>query len=393
MDIFSDDIRRNPYPIYAQARSLSPVFKIPPPFDAWGIFDYDGVKRVLSDQQNFSSRVPAPRNWFIFFDAPRHTQLRAIISKAFTPRVIGGLESFIRTLSRTLLDEVLNSGESQFDLATQYAIPLPMKVISHMIGIPTSQWAQFRNWSDIILKISVTRGGNTDENQRIMDEFRSVTAVMNDYLTDMIAQRKKNPTDDLLTRLIEAEVDSQHLTQEEILGFFQLLVVGGQETTSNLINNAIICFLDNPTQLSLLRSNMNLLESAIEEVLRYRSPVQWLMRTPMREIEMHGQTLLPGQLILPIIGSANRDPKHFEYPENFDITRHPNDHIAFGHGPHFCLGAALARMEARIALTDLLTRLGGLQHATDQPWQPRQAIHVHGPTSLPIRFDVISDLA
>src|SRR3954468_4028045 len=150
MDVFSDDIRRNPYPMYAQIRSLSPVFKIPPPFDAWGIFDFDNVKQILADPQTFSSRVPAPRNWFIFFDPPRHTQLRAIISKAFTPRVIGGLEQFIRNLSRSLLDEMLNSGHEQFDLATQYAIPLPMKVISHMIGIPTSEWAQFRNWSDTI---------------------------------------------------------------------------------------------------------------------------------------------------------------------------------------------------------------------------------------------------
>src|SRR3954470_4160817 len=198
MDFFSTDLRRNPYPIYSQIRALSPVFKIPPPFDAWGIFDFDGVKRVLSDQENFSSRVPAPRNWFLFLDPPRHTQLRTIISKAFTPRVIGGLDSFIRNLSRSLLDQALNSQNNQFDLATQYAIPLPMKVISHMIGIPGSDWAQFKSWSDTILKISYARGGKTEDNQRIMHDFRTVTAVMNDYLTEMIAQRKKLPTDDLL---------------------------------------------------------------------------------------------------------------------------------------------------------------------------------------------------
>jgi cytochrome P450 len=386
MDIFSDPIRRNPYPIYAQIRALSPVFKIPPPFDAWGIFDYDGVKRVLSDQENFSSRVPAPRNWFLFFDPPRHTQLRAIISKAFTPRIISNLENFIRTLSRQLLDEALNHGENEFDLATQYAIPLPMKVISHMIGIPGLDWAQFKNWSDTILKMSYTRGGPKEEKDRIVNDFVAVSAAMNDYLAVMIAQRQQLPTDDLLTKLIQAEVDGQHLTQDEILGFFQLLVVGGQETTTNLINNAIICFLDHPTQLSRLRSNVNLLESAIEEVLRYRSPLQWMMRTPTREIEMHGQTLLPGQLILPLIGAANRDPRHFDRPEEFDITRRPNDHIAFGHGPHFCLGAALARMESKIALNDLLARLNHFEYASPDPWQPRQALHVHGPTNLRLRF-------
>jgi len=386
MDLFSDDIRRNPYPIYAQIRALSPIFKIPPPFDAWGIFDYDGVKRALSDQENFSSRVPAPRNWFIFFDPPRHTKLRAIISKAFTPRMISGLENFIRTLSRQLLDEALSAGQNQLDLATDYSIPLPMKVISHMIGIPGSDWAQFKSWSDTILKMSYTRIGKKEENDRILNDFISVSAIMNDYLTSMIAQRKNKPIDDLLTKLTEAEVDGQHLTQEEILGFFQLLVVGGQETTTNLINNAIICLLDHPTQLALLRSNMNLLESAIEEVLRFRAPLQWMMRTPTRPIEMHGQTLLPGQLILPVIGAANRDPKHFDRPEEFDITRHPNDHIAFGHGPHFCLGSALARMEARIALSDLLTCLSHFEYASPAPWQPRQALHVHGPTNLPLHF-------
>jgi cytochrome P450 len=388
MDIFSDDIRRNPFSMYAQVRALSGVFKIPPPFDAWGIFDFENVKRVLSDPQTFSSRVPAPKNWFIFFDPPRHTQLRAIISKAFTPRVIGGLEGFIRNLSRSLLDEALNSGTDQFDLATQYAIPLPMKVISQMIGIPTSDWAQFRSWSDTILAISRTRGDSSPERQRILDDFRAVTVVMNDYLTEMIAQRKKQPSDDLLTRLIEAEVEGQHLTQEEILGFFQLLVVGGQETTTNLINNAIICLLDHPMQLALLRSNMKLLESAIEEVLRYRSPLQWLMRTPTREIQLAGQTLLPGQLLMPVIGSANRDPKHFERAEEFDITRHPNNHIAFGYGAHFCLGAALARMETKIALTDLLTRLKHFEYATSDPWPPRQVLNVHGPTNLPLRCTI-----
>ena len=200
MDLFSDDVRRNPYPIYAHVRAISPVFKIPPPFDAWGVFDFEGVKRVLSDQENFSSRVPAPSNWFIFFDPPRHTKLRAIISKAFTPRVIGGLETFIRNLSRTLLEDAINGGQNAFDLATQYSIPLPMKVISHMIGIPTSDWAQFKSWSDTILKMSYTRGGKKEEKDRILNDFMSMTAVMNDYLTTMIAQRKEKPSDDLLTR-------------------------------------------------------------------------------------------------------------------------------------------------------------------------------------------------
>src|SRR5205814_72394 len=182
-------------------------------------------------------------------------------------------------------------------------------------------------------------------------------------------------------------LEGEPLAQEDIFGVNQLLDVSRQETTTNLINNAIISLLDNPTQLALLKSSLNLLPGAIEEVLRYRAPLQWMMRTPTREIEIHGQKLLPGQIILAVIGSANRDGKIFENPETFDITRNPNPHIAFGHGIHFCLGSALARMEANIALTDLLTRFGNMKYANDDPWQPRQALHVHGPTNLNLRFD------
>jgi cytochrome P450 len=387
MNIFSDENRRNPYPLYARMRATAPVFKVPPPFDAWMIFDYDGVKRVTGDHESFSSRVRAPGNWFIFQDPPIHTKLRALISKAFTPRMITNLEPLIRELSRSLLDQVADRGE--MDLAGDFAVPLPMKVIAQMIGIPDADWPKFRAWSDSILKISYARGGD-DEARRVMKEFAEVSDEMNEYLTTMIAGRHRSPTDDLLGRLIAAEVDGQRLEQHEILGFFQLLVVGGQETTANLINNAILSLLENPNQFTLLEADMKLLPSAIEETLRYRAPVQWVMRTPVREIQLSGQTLLPGQLILAVIGSANRDTQQFERAEEFDITRDPNPHVAFGQGIHFCLGAALARMEARIALSDLLQRLHGLERVSDEPWEPRKALNVHGPSRLPLRFRAAS---
>jgi cytochrome P450 len=160
-----------------------------------------------------------------------------------------------------------------------------------------------------------------------------------------------------------------------------------------LINNAILCLLENPDQLALLRKNMQLLPSAIEEVVRYRSPLQWVMRTPRRDIQMQGQTIPAGKLVLPMIGSANRDPKHFSEPERFDIRRDPNPHIAFGHGIHACLGAALARMETRIALGDFLDRVPQFDSAATQPWSPRRALHVHGPTNLPLRIEVAHGVA
>ena len=253
MDIFSDDNRRNPYPLYARIRSMAPVFKVPLPLDAWMIFDYEGVKRALSDHESFSNRVPAPANWFIFEDPPKHTKLRVLVSKAFTPRMSTNLEPLIRELSRSLLDKVIDRGG--------------------------------RAWSDDILKISAGRGGG-DEAKRVMKEFADISAAMNEYLTAMIARRRQLPTGDLLSHLVAAEVDGKHLAHDEILGFFQLLVVGGQETTANLINNAILSLLENPSQLALLRANMQLLPSAIEEALRYRAPVQWLPSEMLCQLQL-----------------------------------------------------------------------------------------------------------
>jgi cytochrome P450 len=386
MNLFSEAMRRDPFPVYDQMRNASPVFHAPAPFDMWMVFDYENVRRVVNDQEAFSSRVPAPDNWFIFFDPPQHTKMRALISRAFTPKSITNLEPRIRAFSRELLDKAAVGGE--FDLAAEYSAPLPMMVIAEMIGIPLEDWARFRHWSDTILKISYTmRGMEADpEAATAMMGFRTVSAEMNEYVGDMIAQRRVAPRDDLLTRLVEAEVDGERLSQHDILGFFQLLVVAGQETTANLINNAVLCLIENPDQLALLRAKPELLPLAIEEVLRYRSPIQWLMRTPTRDTTLNGQVLPAGKLILAMVGSANRDPKQFPEQDHFDIRRAPNPHVAFGHGLHACLGAALARLESRIALSDLLARLHDLELAGDEPWPPRKALHVHGPARLPIRF-------
>jgi cytochrome P450 len=205
-------------------------------------------------------------------------------------------------------------------------------------------------------------------------------------LPELIAQVRLARPDALLTRLVEAEVDGERLTPEEVLGFVQLLLVGGQETTVNLINNAVLCFLEHPDQLARLRAAPQLLPSAIEEVLRYRSPLQWMPRATTRDVELHGRLIPAGKLVLPLMGSANRDPAQFPDASRFDIARDPNPHLAFGHGIHACLGAPLARLEARIALADFLERVTGFELATDGPWEPRQALSVHGPSRLPIRL-------
>ena len=382
MDLFSDDMRRDPYPMYDQMRRMSPTLRVPT-IDAWFLFDYASVDRALNDPTAFSSAVPAPENWFTFSDPPKHSRLRGLIARAFTPKSISELESRIRGLSRRLLDA--KEGESEFDLATEYSVPLPMRVIAEMLGVPTEYLPRYKHWSDEILKLSYSLLRD-DAGIASVDAYRSVTQQMREALPQWLDARRAAPRDDLLSRLAHAEVEGEHLTNDEILGFFQLLLVAGQETTANLINNAMICFMEHPDQLAKLRAWPELLPSAIEEVMRYRAPLQWVMRTPVRDIEMNGKTIPAGKLVVPVIGSANRDPARFEDPERFDIARDPNPHITFGHGIHHCMGAPLARLESRVALGDLLSRYRHFEPASADPWPPRKALHVHGPASLPLRF-------
>jgi cytochrome P450 len=323
----------------------------------------------------------------IFQDPPRHTKLRALVSRAFTPRSIAALEPRIAAISRELLDAAVARGTGEIELIADYAAPLPMMVIAEMLGIPSSDRARFKRWSDAILGLSETISGGPAAGAKAGAQYMQTTAEMEEYLIDILRAFRSAPKDNLLNRLALAEVEGERLTHREILGFFQLLLLAGSETTINLIANAVLCLLDHPDQLTKLRGHMELLPSAIEEVLRYRSPLQTVFRGARRDVEMHGQVIPKGKLVLPIIGSANRDAAVFENADHFDITRDPNPHLAFGHGVHFCLGAALARLEAKIAITDLLAQSRGLSRTSDEPWTPRQAFHVHGPARLPIRFE------
>jgi cytochrome P450 len=201
----------------------------------------------------------------------------------------------------------------------------------------------------------------------------------------LVAERRAKPADDLLSTIVRSNIDGQHLTDEDVFGFFLLLLSAATETTTNLIGNAVVTLLDHPDQLRLLRSQRELLPSAIEEIVRYRSPGQVMFRQTTRAVELHGRTIPANSFVLVMLGSANRDTTHFPDANRFDITRQPNPHIAFGHGIHFCLGAALARLEGRVALTHLLDELSDIQLADDAPWEPRQALHVHGPACLPVR--------
>ncbi|WPB75157.1 cytochrome P450 [Archangium violaceum] len=386
MNLFSDEVRRNPYPAYEQLRGRSPVLH-EPHSDLWMVFDYESVKRALQDHEAFSSIVAPPSamtsQWLVFMDPPRHTKLRALIMRAFTPRAVASLEPRILALSHELLDRTRSRGE--MELAEDFSVPLPLRVIAEMLGVPLADQPRFKRWSDVMMALGYAVAGS-EEAARVHREFAEVTEEMRAYVRDLATQRRVAPRDDLLTRLVEAEVDGERLTGDELLGFVQLLLSAGHETTTNLINNALLCFLEHPAQLARLRAEPGLLPSAIEEVLRYRSPVQAMFRVTRAEVSLHGQVIPAGKMVLAMIGSANRDPRKFQEPDRFDISREPNPHIAFGHGIHFCIGAPLSRLEARVGLSVLLERMRDFALASDAPWEPRRAIHVHGPTRLPIRF-------
>jgi cytochrome P450 len=386
LSLLSDEMRRNPYPVFSELRAASPVLR-DPQSGLWMLLDYESVKRALFDYDSFRSSVTpvtgkAP-DWLVFSDPPRHTKMRAIIAKAFTPRSISSLEPRIRQLSSSLLDPLLEQDE--IDLARDYAGPLPVLVIAEMLGIPQGDRARFLHWSEVIVGLSYSLVGGEAAAKAIQAYF-VVKEEIKGYLAELLAERRETPREDLLSRLVEAEVDGEQLSEEDIVGFFQLLLTAATETTTNLIDNAVLCLLENPDQLTLLRGAPELLPKAIEEVLRYRSPGSVFFREAASDIELHGQKIAKGTLVLAMIGAANRDPKQFKDPERFDIKRDPNPHIAFGHGIHFCIGAALSRLEAKVALSDLLHRCQDLSLRDVAPWEPRPALHVHGPTKLPLRL-------
>jgi cytochrome P450 len=388
MDLFSPATRRDPYPLYDQLRATSPVLHLPGP-DLWVVFGHDAVKRALSDHETFSSNVGPSRGnrfeWLLFMDPPRHTQLRAILGRAFTARSIAGLAPRIRALTRELLDRVgdPDCDRGELDLVADLATPLPMMVIAELLGLPIDDWRRLAGWSEAIVNLGNTIAGGDAEHAAA--EFARADAEMTGYLATVIAARRGQPAGDLISRLVTAEPGGEPLDAPAITRFCQLLLAAGTETTTNLIDNAVLCFAAHPDQLARVRARPDLLPQAIEEVLRYRTPVQAMFRATRCAVELDGARIPAGAFVIAMIGAANRDPGRFAEPARFDVARAPNPHLAFGHGIHFCLGAPLSRLEAGIALAELLGRFAQLELASPD-WPPRGSFHVHGPAALPVRF-------
>lgn len=386
MKLFSDEHRRHPFPMFAQLRRHSPVIR-DPQTKVWMVFDYENVKKIVTDHEGFSSAVAPPTgqslDWLVFSDPPNHGKLRNLFMRALTPRSIMALEPRIRQISQDLLSR--NQARGEMELVTAFSGQLPGLVISGIIGMPAGDTPTFLQWNDMLLGLSAEMQHNP-LNARDSSRLAGIQQRMSQYLLSLIRERRRAPQDDLVSRLNAAEADGERLNDTEIMAFLTLLFSAATETSTNLIGSSVLSLLEFPEQLALLRAKPELAPSMVEEVLRYRSPVQALIRRANRDVRIHGQLIPAGDFVFASVGSANHDEKVFADSERFDITRDPNPHVAFGYGIHYCMGAQLARLEARLAIPELFARLPDLRRASNEPWQPHKGRYVFGPARLPLRF-------
>ena len=382
----------DPYPTYHRLRAEDPVHHSPLGF--WVLTRYPDVMATLRDPRlikepiaafvaaRFGMAVPPGLGLSMLDrDPPDHTRLRGLVSKAFTPRALERLRPEIQHIVDGLLDEALTRGS--MDLIEEFAYPLPVRVICEMLGVPVKDHERFKAWG-----LDIARGldaimlpPDSEVGQRSVSGRKALAG----YFRELIAERRAAPRDDMLSALIAAEEAGDKLNEEELLATCILLLVAGHETTVNLIGNGTLALLRHPDQLRKLRENPGLIVTAVEELLRFDGPVQRTARIPSEDITIGGQTIGKGEMVMPFLGAADRDPTQFPDPDLLDITRTDNRHIAFGMGIHFCLGAPLARMEGQIAINTLLARLPKLAVATDKP-QFRQSLTLRGLQTLPVSF-------
>jgi pimeloyl-[acyl-carrier protein] synthase len=384
---FLPTFHANPYPFYHRLRAADPVHRTP--MGLWVLTRYDDVVAVLKDprfgregfEQILANVYGEGARSMLFRDPPDHTRLRGLVSQAFTPRMIERMRSHIQDIVDRLLDRVQNA--NAMDVIADLAYPLPVTVICEMLGVPTDAHSGICQWSADLARSVDAIGMPTDE--EVVKRGRVAQQAMLDYFSDLIPERRQTTRDDLLSLLIAAEEQGDRLSEGELLITCILLFVAGHETTVNLIGNGLLALLNHPDELAKLRADLTLLPGAVEELLRYDSPVQRTARITNTDVELDGRKIAKGSLVVTAIGAANRDPAHFPDPDRLDITRRDNRHIAFGFGIHFCLGAPLARLEGQIAIDTLLRRMPGLRLVTSAPeW--RESSTLRGLKRLPVTF-------
>jgi cytochrome P450 len=395
-DLASPAFKANPYPFYARLRAEAPVWRVTlrDRRTAWLVTRYEDVAGVLKDDTFAKDKLnamdpdqraktpwvpgflkPLERN-MLDLDDPDHARLRALVSKAFTPRLIERLRGRIEALCEELLDAM--ERESGTDLVAGYALPLPAIVIAELLGVPAEDHARFHRWSNRLVSVSSGR-----------DMLRALPAALAfvRYLRNLVERRRADPEDDLITALIRVEEAGDRLSEDELLAMAFLLLVAGHETTVNLIASGTLALLEHPEQTERLRRDPSFVKPAVEELLRYTSPVELATeRYARKDTEIRDTRIPRGGLVLAVLGSANRDERHFEDPDLLDLARDPNRHLAFGRGGvHHCLGAPLARMEGQIALTALMRRFPGARLAmAPEALRWRRGLFLRGLEKLPL---------
>lgn len=357
MDFLDPAIIDDPYPHYQNWRDNHPIWWAED-VQAWVLSRYDDVRVILKDAALFSSNSMGEMDEqamalpLLTDDPPRHTKLRAIVNKAFTSRTLADMEADVAQLVTQMLDDL--AGKTVLDISKEFTTPLPVYIIARLMGIPETRAEDFKRWSD-----ALTGTGEATKLEDRMPDILEMAA----YFQSLIPDRRANPGDDLISKVVHAEVDGSGLSDEDIVGFNILLLIAGNETTTNLLSNLLNHLARHPNDWNELRDNPDKIDAAIEEILRFDAPVHWVNRKATSDTEFHGQQVKAGDTVYAVMGSANRDEDHYEDASTFRLDRGRSNHHSFGHGIHFCIGAPLGRMEARYALQELFKRYKSVQHA------------------------------
>ncbi|MGH8933938.1 MAG: cytochrome P450 [Egibacteraceae bacterium] len=362
----------------------------------WNVYGYAETVQVLGDPATFSSDVDRlfpvaqPESLkegdLTQIDPPEHRKLRKLVSHAFTPKVVADLEPRIAALTHELLDAV--AGRSQLELVADFAYPLPVTVIAELLGVPSSDQHLFRQWVDQIIAGQsqfVDLASGEEQGQDLSGQVEQALRPMLDYFREHAAERRRRPREDLLTKLVQAEVDGERLTDNQVVNFANLLLTAGHITTTMLLGNTVLCLDAHPDQAARVRADRALVPTAIEESLRFFTPFALNARATTAEVDLGGHRVPADRLLMIWLGAANRDERQFTHPDVFDPTRDPNPHLGFGRGIHFCLGAPLARLEGRVALNILLDRFPVLRTDPDDPPAFIPSSHMTGVSTLPLR--------
>jgi cytochrome P450 PksS len=391
----SRDFKASSHTFYARLRSEAPIYRcrLPDRQTAWLVTRYDDVLGALKDPRLIKDRhtaaVGAKQPWTPGFlepltrnmldrDPPDHTRLRALVHRAFTPQRVERMEERVQAIADALSGRAARRGS--MELIRDFALPLPTTILAEMLGVPVGDRHRFHRWSSRIV-------ASDPSGWRMIRAVPSVVAFLR-YIRRLVRARQEEPRDDLVSALVQAEEESDQLNEDELTAMIFLLLVAGHETTVNLIGNGMLTLLQNPHQMEELRRHPELIGSAVEELLRHSGPLEMATERYAREDMTIGDTTIPkGGLVLAVLASANRDASRFESPDQVDIRREPNRHVAFGYGIHHCLGSSLARMEGRIAIRTLLDRFGDLRLSTDPAslrW--RRGLFIRGLDKLPVAF-------